>query len=129
MDGPNEFTAYDMLLDRPIIDSADEPIGVVDELELTVPDDGGQPILTALLTGPTALGPRIGGTLGQLWTAVGRRLRPKDQPYPNRVPLDLVERLDRTAVKVTVRQDDLPVDRFHDWTWYHVIGKLPGSGR
>lgn len=129
MRGPDELSAYDMLLDRPIMDSADEPIGVVDDLEVTIPDDGTRPVLTALLTGPTALGPRIGGAWGRLWTAIGRRLRPRDEPYPNRIPLDLVERLDRTEVRLTVRQDDLPVDRFRDWAWFHVIGKLPGSGR
>lgn len=129
MDGPDQLSAYDMLLDRPIMDSADEPVGVVDDIELTVPNDGGPPVLSALLTGPTALGPRIGGVMGRLWTAVGRRLRPADEPYPNRIPLDLIERLNRAEIKLKVQQDDLPVDRFRDWTWFHVIGKLPGSGR
>jgi hypothetical protein len=38
--------------------------GRVDDLELTVPGAGQPPVLTALLCGSTAFGPRLGGRLG-----------------------------------------------------------------
>jgi hypothetical protein len=76
------FSADELLLDRQIFDADGLPAGKVDDLELTLPEDGGPPVLTAILTGPLALGPRIGGRLGQWWAAAGRRLRPDDDPHP-----------------------------------------------
>jgi hypothetical protein len=57
----DEFTANDLLLDRELIDSRGMPAGRVDDLELTVPGPGEPPVVTALLCGPTAFGPRLGG--------------------------------------------------------------------
>jgi hypothetical protein len=59
-----EFTANDLLLDRQLIDSRGMPASRVDDLELSEPSPGQPPALTALLRGPTAFGPRIGGRLG-----------------------------------------------------------------
>lgn len=131
MQGPADLSAYEMLLDRQIIDDSGQPVGAVDDLELTLPAAGGtgSPELTAILTGPTALGPRIGGVLGRLWLAVGRRLRPADEEYPNRIPMGLVDRVDRTQVSLTVHRNELDVERFQEWVWENIIGRLPGSGR
>jgi hypothetical protein len=79
-----------------------EPLGKIDDLELTEPPDGGAPVLTALLCGPTALAPRIGGRLGAWWGAIGRRLRPTDEEYPNRIPIRQVASVDRFEVRLTV---------------------------
>ncbi|MDQ1537495.1 MAG: hypothetical protein QOE58_1888, partial [Actinomycetota bacterium] len=52
------------LLDRQVDDTEGKAVCKVDDLELTVPEDGGPPYVSAILCGPQALGPRIGGLLG-----------------------------------------------------------------
>lgn len=121
-------TANDMLWDRQIYDRDGAEVGKVDDVELTMPADG-PPFVSALLCGPTALGPRIGGRLGRWWTAVGRRLRPNDDPYPVRIPMDLIERFDRRAVRLSVSSEELPVDRMRIWAREHIVERIPGSRR
>jgi hypothetical protein len=128
MRADRELSADELLLDRQILDVDGEPLGKIDDLELTEPEQGGPPVLTALLCGPTALGPRIGGRLGAWWAAIGRRLRPTDVDYPNRIPITRVEAVDRTQVRLNVSRDVLDADRLRDWTRDHVIGNLPGAG-
>ena len=86
MAGDGILWADELLWDHLILDCDDKPVGMVDDLELTDPGDGGAPVLTALLCGPTAFGPRLGGRIGIWWTAVGRRLRAGDDPYPPAFP-------------------------------------------
>ncbi|MFC0531955.1 hypothetical protein [Phytohabitans kaempferiae] len=125
---PHRFTADELLLDRQIYDVDGAAVGKVDDLELTEPDDGGEPYISALLCGPTALGPRIGGRLGIWWAAIGRRMRPKDDPYPNRIPAEDIDYADRLQLRLRVSRDQLDADRFRDWTRDHIIGRLPGAG-
>lgn len=122
------FSADELLLDRQIFDVDGLPVGKVDDLELSDPEDGSPPVLTAILTGPLALGPRIGGRLGRWWAATGRRLRPDDDPRPNRIPLSQVDHCDRTELTLSVARDRLDADRLRDWTRDHIIGPIPGSG-
>jgi hypothetical protein len=124
----NRFSADELLLDRQIFDIDGLPVGKVDDLDLTEDPSGGPPVLTAILTGPLALGPRIGGRLGRWWAAVGRRLRPNDDPHPNRIPLAQVEHVDRRELRLTVSRDRLDADRLRDWTREHIVGPIPGSG-
>ena len=49
------------LLDRQVIDPDARNVCKVDDLELTVPEDGGAPYVTAILCGPGVLGRRLGG--------------------------------------------------------------------
>jgi len=128
MRADRDLSADELLLDRQLLDVDGEPLGKIDDLELTEPEQGGPPVLTALLCGPTALGPRIGGRLGGWWAAIGRRLRPTDAEYPNRIPITRVDAVDRTQVRLNVSRDVLDADRLRDWTRDHVIGKLPGAG-
>ncbi|WP_213455165.1 hypothetical protein [Rhizomonospora bruguierae] len=92
----------ELLLDRQIFDVDGEPVGKVDDLEFTVPDDGGPPVLTAFISDTAALGPRIGGRLGAWWLAIGRRFQARADRDPYRVPTALVEDVDRTEVRLTV---------------------------
>jgi hypothetical protein len=126
---PRRFSANDLLLDREILDVHGTAVGKIDDLELTEPDGGGPPVLTAFLHGPTALGPRIGGLLGAAWSALGRRLHPAADPEPHRVPLRLVDTLDRAHIRLSVPVDELPVNRFRYWARDTLIGPIPGSGR
>jgi hypothetical protein len=124
-----EFTANDLLLDRQLTDSRGVPAGRVDDLELSDPVPGQPPLLTALLCGPTAFGPRIGGRLGTWWLAVGRRLRPIADPYPNRVPVELIDHVDRLDVALLTPREQLGSYRFRRWTEEHIIGRIPGNTR
>lgn len=124
-----KFTANDLLLDRQLIDSHGVPAGRVDDLELSDPQDGRPPVLTAVLCGPTAFGPRIGGRLGTCWLAIGRRLRPVTDPYPCRIPVELIDHVDRMEIALLVPRERLDSDRFRRWVENKVIGRIPGSAR
>jgi hypothetical protein len=124
-----EFTANDMLLDRELIDSNGMPAGRVDDLELSEPSPGHPPVLTALLCGPTAFGPRIGGRLGTWWLAAGRRLRPIADSYPNRIPAELIDHVDRLEITLLTPRQNLDSYRFRRWAEDKIIGRIPGSGR
>lgn len=113
------------LLDRLLISADGQPVGMVDDLELS---DGPRPELTALLSGPTALGPRIGGRLGTWWLAIGRRLRPADDPYPNRVPFTQVTDIDHRGIHLSAAAADVPTRRLRGWTRDKIIARIPGSG-
>jgi hypothetical protein len=124
-----EFTANDLLLDRQLIDSRGMPAGRVDDLELSEPSPGQPPALTALLCGPTAFGPRLGGRLGTWWQAIGRRLRPVTDPYPNRIPTELIDHVDRLEISLLSPRENLDSYRFRRWVETNIIGQLPGSTR
>jgi hypothetical protein len=86
-------------------------------------------VLTALLCGPTAFGPRIGGRLGTWWQAIGRRLRPVTDPYPNRIPLELIDHIDRLEITLLTPRENLGSYRFRRWVEDNIIGPIPGSTR
>ncbi|HJT99832.1 MAG TPA: hypothetical protein VJ966_01340 [Actinomycetes bacterium] len=115
------------LLDRQLIDSNGRLAGKVDDLELEVPDGGGPPVVTAILSGPGALSRRIGGRLGAWLEAVANRLRDGDDPHPARVSFGVVKRID-SAVDLSVPKDQLETDRLEAWTRDHLIGHVPGAG-
>jgi sporulation protein YlmC with PRC-barrel domain len=121
--------ANDLLLDRLILDRDGQSVGMVDDVELTEPDDGGAPIITAILCGPTALGPRIGGHIGTWWLAIGRRLRPLDDPYPVRIPFDDVVALNRRELTVRRSGPDIGTWRLREWVYDKVISRIPGGAR
>jgi sporulation protein YlmC with PRC-barrel domain len=112
------------LLDRQIVDLAGEPIGKVDDVELTVVD--GVPHVAALLSGPQALGRRMGGRLGTWISGVAGRVHPHENPDPLRIPWDLVASHD-SAVKLTVRRELLAEPLLEQWLRDHVVGRIPGS--
>jgi hypothetical protein len=122
-----EFTANDLLLDRQLIDSNGMFAGRVDDLELSDPRPGQPPALTALLCGPTAFGPRIGGRFGTWWLAIGRRLRPVTDPYPNRIPVELLDHIDRLDIILLTPRDNLDSYRFRKWVEEKIINRIPGG--
>ena len=115
------------LLDRQLVDSDGRLAGKVDDLELTVPDGGGPPLVTAILAGPGALSRRVGGRLGAWLEAVANRLRDGDDQHPARVSFAVVKRI-RSAIDLSVPKSELETDRLEAWTRDHLIGKLPGAG-
>lgn len=115
------------LLDRQLVDRDGRLAGKVDDLELTVPDGGGPPLVTAILAGPGALSRRVGGRFGAWLEAVANRLRDGDARRPARVAFGVVKRIG-SAVELSVPRAELETNRLEAWTRDHLIGRLPGAG-
>jgi hypothetical protein len=128
MDGTVAGRRYDAalnLLDRQIIDPDGRLLANVDDLELTERDDG-RLVFTAILTGPGALGPRLGGRLGHWTVAVWRRLRTDAVAEPARIDAADISRID-SAVHLSVRPDDPGIDGLERWVAEHLISRIPGA--
>lgn len=98
------------LLDRQVVDVEGLLVCKVDDVELTVFDDGALGV-TGLLSGPAALVPRLGDDgfgrrLQAYWHRLGRAAVDHDDPY--RIDLELVERLG-SAVELRVARDGVLV--------------------
>lgn len=114
------------LFDRLILDDDGDPVGLVDDLELT--DMRGELRWTAILCGPMALGPRIGDRIGTWWLSVGRRLRPGDDPAPARIPVTAIRQLDRGEVYLNVPAEETGTLALRRWVDEKIIKRIPGSG-
>jgi hypothetical protein len=129
-DAPGFRRQYDAvlnLLDRQILDRDGAPVAKVDDLELAERADG-RLAVSALLTGPGALGPRVGGRPGRWTVAIWRRLRPDADPAPGRVDAVLVTGIDH-AVHLSSEAGDLRLDGLERWVRHHVVDPIPGAGR
>jgi sporulation protein YlmC with PRC-barrel domain len=115
--------AYLELLDRQILDNDGRMVGKVDDLELEERDDG-RVYVTALLSGPGALGPRLGGALDTLVTSAWSRLSGRTEPA--RVEWSQVASVG-AAVRLAVGRTTVGVDGFETWMRDRVIGAIPGS--
>jgi sporulation protein YlmC with PRC-barrel domain len=94
------------LLDRQVVDAGGLMVCKVDDVELTLFDDGVLGV-TGLLVGPAARVPRYGdGRAGRLfhdyWRRLGRTEADRDDPY--RIDLELVDHLD-SAVTLKVGRE------------------------
>jgi sporulation protein YlmC with PRC-barrel domain len=108
------------LLDRQIIDVDGRPAGKVDDLELS---DNDAPVVTAILCGPAAYGPRFGGRLGTWIVAIHRRLVREERV---RIPWAYVARI-HSAVHLATTRRDAGATALDDWVRTHFIGRLPGA--
>ncbi|MDQ6875507.1 MAG: hypothetical protein M3042_10665 [Actinomycetota bacterium] len=113
------------LLDRQVIDRDGVLVCKVDDLEF-LPNADGRPVVSAILAGPAALGPRVGGAIGRWMVSVQRRLRPADQDGPARIAIALVEDI-ATAIDISAAAAELRTHQTEAWVDKHVIAKLPGS--
>jgi sporulation protein YlmC with PRC-barrel domain len=98
------------LLDRQVVDVEGLMVCKVDDVELTVFEDGVLGV-TALLAGPAALVPRYGDDgfgkrLGHFWHRLGGQEGDRDDPY--RIDLALVQRLG-SGVELNVARDGVLV--------------------
>jgi sporulation protein YlmC with PRC-barrel domain len=114
------------LLDRQVVDSDGRLVCKVDDLELQL-DATGRPHVTAILVGPRALGPRLGGRLGRWVTAAARRLSEGQDWQPLRIDFGLVTDIG-PAIKLARRRDELDVIPLEQWVDSHIISRIPGSG-
>jgi len=98
------------LLDRQVVAVDDRLVCKVDDVELTVFDDGALGV-TGLLSGSAALVPRyaddgMGKRLQALWHRLGTQQADRDDPY--RIDLELVARLG-SGVELSVPRDGVLV--------------------
>ena len=114
------------LLDRQVLDPDSYMVCNVDDLELTVPEDGGAPYVSAILAGPAALAPRFGGLLGRWILAVQRRLHPAVDPDPARIDFGVVDELG-PSVRIALRRAETQPNAFEAWARDNVIAKIPGA--
>jgi sporulation protein YlmC with PRC-barrel domain len=114
------------LLDRQVLDADGRFVCKIDDLELGL-DEVGRPYVTAILVGPRALGPRLGGRLGRWVTAIAKRLSDGQAPEPLRIDFALVSDIG-SAVTVARNHDELGVTPLERWVVSHVISRIPGSG-
>jgi sporulation protein YlmC with PRC-barrel domain len=114
------------LLDRQIVDADAEPVGKVDDVELTLDQATGRLQVTALLSGQQVLGERLGGRLGQLMAGVARRLDPVENRPPMRIPMRQVADIG-SAITLTINPEAHPTPPLEQWLTDHVITKIPGA--
>lgn len=128
MDRPagREVDACLELLDRQLIDSGGDQAGNVDDLELTEQADGSF-VVTAILSGPGALGPRLGGRLGAAVATAFRRFHPDADPDPARIPFGVVRDIG-SHVTLSRSRDHLDVNRAEHWVRDRLITRIPGAG-
>jgi sporulation protein YlmC with PRC-barrel domain len=115
------------LLDRQIVDSAGQPVGKVDDIELTLDPSSGRLTITALLSGQRVLGHRIGGRIGGWMASIARRLQPSDDPPPLRIDIGVVADIG-SAITLGIRRELLATPPLEDWLGRHFVGRLPGAG-
>ncbi|WP_426574549.1 hypothetical protein [Aquihabitans sp. McL0605] len=115
------------LLDRQLIDSDGVAAGKVDDLELTELADGSL-VVTAILSGPGALAPRLGGRLGTAWAATFARLHPDADPAPARISFGVVRDLDGAQVRLSLSRHHLDGNRLEHWVRDRFISRIPGAG-
>jgi sporulation protein YlmC with PRC-barrel domain len=115
------------LLDRQIVDSDGRMAGKVDDLELEEPEDGGLPVVVAILSGPGALAGQLGGRMGRWLASVQERLHHREAPGPARVPFSIVKRIE-DHVEVSVSREQLESSSGEDWARDVAISKIPGAG-
>jgi sporulation protein YlmC with PRC-barrel domain len=113
------------LLDRQVVAPDGAMICKVDDVELQPAEDGGY-VVTALLAGPLALGPRLPGRLGRWTVALARRWTEDADPAPRRIPFERVTELG-SAIVVDRSREQLGIARLEDWVRTHVIDRIPGS--
>jgi hypothetical protein len=115
------------LLDRQVIGPNDEQICKIDDLELMQTAPGQPYYVTAILAGPAALGPRIGGPIGRFMVRLRRRLHPSCDAEPPRVAWAVVSEI-ASAVRIVLQPSQTEVRSLEDWLRRHLIDHIPGAG-
>lgn len=112
------------LLDRQLVDPDGRMAGKVDDLELSVPDDG-PPVVTDILAGPGALARRLGGKPGEWLASVHARLHP-GTGNPARISFGVVGRID-DHLTLIVSREDVATFEIEAWVRDRVIARIPGN--
>lgn len=114
------------LLDHQVVGEQGQLLGNVDDLALEETPEG--LFVVGFLSGPAALGGRLGGWGGRLLGDAWRRLRTEPEPRQLVVPLERVVRLD-SAVRVDTRAGRTLAQeqRLELWLRQHVLARIPGA--
>ena len=114
------------LLDRQVVDTEGRAVGNVDDVEFLVPEDGSPPYVVALLTGPQALGPRLGGVLGSWVVFWSRALARASGEQPGRIGAELITDM-KAQITVTRSRQELGVHENEDRVRTYLIDRIPGA--
>jgi hypothetical protein len=114
------------LLDRQVVDAEGKAVGNVDDVELYVPDDGSPPYVVALLTGPQALGPRLGGVLGRWLVFWSQSIARSSDQEPGRIGAELITDIG-AQLKVARSRRELGVHENEDRAREYLIDRIPGA--
>jgi sporulation protein YlmC with PRC-barrel domain len=114
------------LLDRQIVDRHGRLVGKVDDLEISLPEGGGPPVVTAILTGRGALADRLGGRLGRFAAALSRRLVAGDRDRPGRVPVSRITDIGN-HVGVALDAEEMPTYAVEVAVRDGIVEHIPGS--
>jgi hypothetical protein len=119
------FDLHLRLLDHQVVDPDGGLVCKVDDIEFAQGRDGSWHV-SALLSGPQALGPRLPGRLGRWVMALGRRFSVDDDSEPRRISFERVTEIG-SSVAVDRSRDRLDVAVLEDWMREHVVDPIPGS--
>jgi hypothetical protein len=114
------------LLDHQLVDTNGRLCGNVDDLEIEVPDDGSPPYVSAILTGPSALAPRLGGRLGGWVQRLHNRIGADGSDEPPRISWRLVRDYG-SHVRLSIDREDLATNASEAWLRDHVVTRIPGG--
>lgn len=114
------------LLDHQIVGAGGSLLGNVDNLE--VREMGGELLVTGIVSGPAAHGPRQPGRLGDWIVAIWRRLRPEERPVPLAMPMAHVRRI-ASDVEVSAWAEDVlnGTNALEMWLRRFVVNRIPGA--
>lgn len=119
-----QLDALGGLLDKQIVDRDGRMVGKVDDLELESRADG-RLVVTALLVGPGAFGPRIGGGSGSIVVRTWARLSGHGRGDVDRIEYGDVAAID-SAVHLGVTRG---AGAAEEWARTRIIDALPGAGK
>lgn len=114
------------LLDRQIVSNDGHMIAKVDDIELEERANGTL-IVSGLLIGPGALGPRLSGALGYVTVNTWARLSGRNPHEPRRIDYSHVTGIS-TVVTLDEDRHAVDIDGLETWTRTRVIDALPGAG-
>src|SRR6185437_9551444 len=115
-----------LVLDRTLLDAHGKRGGKVDDLLLDLPDDGSEPLVLAIVTGPLALTQHAPRPL-QALTRFVYRLLGVHEPRPVLLPWRQVTTID-VAVHIALEREAAGLDTLARAVAHRFIDRMPGRG-
>jgi sporulation protein YlmC with PRC-barrel domain len=114
------------LLDHQIVGDQGSLLGNVDNLEVQEVD--GRLLVTGIVSGPAAYGPRLPGRLGEWTVAIWRRLRPERHPRMLAIPMAHVRSIG-SDVRISAWASDVlaGTNALELWLRRFLVSRIPGA--